>query len=92
MEVDEFDIKTVISNASPLLVVGSGILTAQALMAAGQPAASMAVIEPVSGRLDQTKTPEQIMTVLDPRLHLEKSASPQNTMTLQSPSFSGPAR
>ena len=81
-----------IPTSSTLLVEGSGRLAAQALLAAGQPAA-MAVIEPLTGQISPSRTPEEVMTITDPSLKLERAAKPENNMTVHGPSLmNGPGR
>ena len=82
-----------IMDGSPLVVEGRGEMTANALMKAGLGGTSMAIVEPVSGTVDLGRTPQEILTVADPSLKLERDNQPANTMGIMTPSMmSGPGR
>lgn len=82
-------IQDAIPDSSPLVVQGAGALAATALMAAGRMDASMAIVEPVSGSTTLDQRPDQVLSVPDPSLKLEKPSGPNRTV--QDPTMNGPS-
>ena len=82
--------------ASPLVTLGAGAMTANALIAAGQKDTSMIVVDPTYGKptLAQTAVEVAMAEELDRDMKLEranKPVAPQMTIGTSGPGMGGPS-
>lgn len=85
-----------IPSAVPLVTLGTGMMVANALMAAGQKDTSMVLVDPTYGKpsLDQTAEELIVAQALDRDMKLEranKPIAPQMTIGTTGPGMGGPA-
>lgn len=86
-------IRDAIPDATPMIILGGGALTANALISAGQRDASMIVVEPLNGRPSPAQTVAEFTSVPDPNLKLEIAPNtPQMTIGTSGPRMGGPGQ
>jgi hypothetical protein len=86
-------IRDAIPDATSMIILGNGALTANALISAGQRDASMIVVEPQNGKPGPAQTVAELTRVPDPNLKLEIAPNtPQMTIGTSGPGMGGPGR